>query len=77
METKYGRWVGKHEYDGLESVKFKLAEYIVDNVKEVLEKQGTISLEDMKAIEGEGKAVVICCGLDSKNHFHCSKMGKN
>jgi hypothetical protein len=59
VEKKYTRWVGKHEYDGMESVGFKLAEYIVDNVRKVLEKQGTIGLEDMKAIEWEGKAVVI------------------
>jgi hypothetical protein len=59
VKNKYIRWVGKHEYDGYEALGFKLAEFVVDTVRGVLEKNGTISLQELKAIEEEGKAVVI------------------
>ena len=59
IESKYARWVAKCEYDGLERVGFKTADYIVDTVRDFLKKNRTIGTKDWKAIEKEARAVVI------------------
>ena len=59
IESKYARWVAKCEYDGLEIIGFKTADYIVDTVRDFLKKNRTIGMKEWKAIEKEARAVVI------------------
>lgn len=89
VRQKYIRWVRRHEYDGYEALGFKLAEFVVDTVRVVLEEKGTISLEEMKAIEEEGKAVAINvvhdpdyqalgnCSYWGSSEPYCTLMGMN
>ena len=59
IEKKYEKWVERNEYDGLESVRFYPEGFILDSVRQVLEKNGVLRKDEMMQIEKEAKSVVV------------------
>ena len=57
IEAKYERWVGKHEYDGMESLNFKSTEYVLDKVKEHVETFGNLRCCECDELQLEAEMV--------------------